>query len=462
MSTLVAPRSRAAARVNRISADLDRSSGYLLGSLSSNVLPSSSSIRRARESSLTSEHIRSRVTSDTTTSSVRMRDSSLTRGGRPNATESVRNSVVIPSSFETAKYNREQEMKEIHLNFMKQYDTTKKKLNDEPQVEDKERKSKAYQRIINDEPPRYLDEKEAKKACVSEMFMDTSKFSTKTLSAINGLDGAVLRKKDKAYNWRKEMDDYEKRTEFERDVRARNVSALHRNDPEEDHWAVNQRKSEDRKRTSRDTIERPIEKAAKKEQESEVVKSWREKREAERATEEISEPEPERQSWRDKLAEKQKQGKKQEEEEKKQKEADAVATAATVAEAKQRALAAAADATADSSAKSAEPTADGEKTAEDEDEDENGTKQLKKDVGFLFSGLEQEFEESKTARAKLRERIKKVKQDIKEADDAEATENGETVTKESEAEKDKRRAELREKFRLQREAKKKAKAEAGQ
>ena len=107
-------------------------------------------------------------------------------------------------------------------------------------------------------------------------------------------------------------------------------------------------------------------------------------------------------------------------------------------------------------------SADGEKTAEEEDEDLNGTGQLKKDVGFLFSGLEQEFEESKSARAKLRERIKKVKTAIKEADDAEATENGETITKESEEEKDKRRAELREKFRLQREAKKKAKAEAGQ
>ena len=98
----------------------------------------------------------------------------------------------------------------------------------------------------------------------------------------------------------------------------------------------------------------------------------------------------------------------------------------------------------------------------EKDEDENGTGQSKKDVGFLFSGLEQEFEESKSARAKLRERIKKVKTAIKEADDAEATENGETITKESEEEKDKRRAELREKFRLQREAKKKAKAEAGQ
>ena len=63
-------------------------------------------------------------------------------------------------------------------------------------------------------------------------------------------------------------------------------------------------------------------------------------------------------------------------------------------------------------------SADGEKTAEEEDEDLNGTRQLKKYVGFLFSGLEQEFEESKSARAKLRERIKKVKTAIKEADDS--------------------------------------------
>ena len=145
------------------------------------------------------------------------------------------------------------------------------------------------------------------------------------------------------------LSSYEKRTEFERDVRARNVSALHRKDAEEDHWTANQRKSEDRKRTSRDTIEKPIEKAAKKE---EVVKSWREKREAERATEQNSEPEPGRLSWREKLAEKQKQ----EEEEKKQKEADDADAAASAAEAKRRALAAAADATADSSTKSAEQT----------------------------------------------------------------------------------------------------------
>ena len=40
----------------------------------------------------------------------------------------------------------------------------------------------------------------------SEMFMDTNKFSTKTLSAINNLEGAVIRKKQE-YNWRKEMEE---------------------------------------------------------------------------------------------------------------------------------------------------------------------------------------------------------------------------------------------------------------
>merc|ERR1711935_1320349 len=273
------------------SVNLDRSSGYLLGNIS-NAVPASSSLRRARESSLGAM---GRSNYDSGTLTVRMRESSLTRGGRPSAADAARNSVMIPTNFETAKFNREQEMKAIHSNFMKQYNDTKAKVSDEP-VEI-ERKSKAYQRICNNEPPRYMDEYEAKKACVSEMFMDTSKFSTKTLSAINGLEGAVLRKKDKEYNWRKEMDDYEKRADYEREVRARNVTALHREEKSEDHWAT-ARKTEDRKRQSKEITEKPIEKVAKKE--SEAVKSWREKREADRAVEN-NEPEPEKKSWREKI-----------------------------------------------------------------------------------------------------------------------------------------------------------------
>ena len=104
---------------------------------------------------------------------------------------------------------------------MKNYKETNTKLNGNQ--EENERKSKAYQKIVNNAPPSYMDEREAKKQtlrwafwvnlCIvlksilfSEMFMDTSKFSTKTLSAINGLEGAVIRK-NKDYNWRKEMEE---------------------------------------------------------------------------------------------------------------------------------------------------------------------------------------------------------------------------------------------------------------
>ena len=73
---LVATRSRASERVNRVSMNLDRSSGYLLGNL--NATPTSATLRRGRDNSI-----------GTLGSGVRYRDSSLTRGGRI-AGESVR------------------------------------------------------------------------------------------------------------------------------------------------------------------------------------------------------------------------------------------------------------------------------------------------------------------------------------------------------------------------------------
>merc|ERR1711953_605947 len=200
-----------------------------------------------------------------------------------------RHSMVLPPTTETTKYSREQQIKEIHNSFMKTYKETNNKLSGKE--EETDRKSKAYQKIVNNAPPSYMDETMAKKQALSEMFMDTSKFSTKTLSAINGLEGAVIRK-NKDYNWRKEMEEYEKRTDFERDVRARNVTALHRNAPPKDEDDL-----KSRKRTTNTVIEKPIEKAAK----TDAVQSWREKREANRKAE------PERKSWREKLAEKQKE-----------------------------------------------------------------------------------------------------------------------------------------------------------
>merc|ERR1712018_394682 len=229
------------------------------------------------------------------------RDSSLTRGGSGREN---RHSMMIPPSTETAKYNRQLELKEIHDNFMKTYKETDKKINNR---EDEERKSKAYKMITNNAPPSYMDEREAKRQCVSEMFMDTNKFSTKTLSAINNLEGAVIRKKQE-YNWRKEMEDYEKRSEFERDVRARNVTALNRDTTKENTEEIAVAVSS-RKRQTDTAREIQIDKAPKQDDRpNKAVESWRKSRENARPqTVAELQPEIEKKSWRERLAEREKE-----------------------------------------------------------------------------------------------------------------------------------------------------------
>ena len=54
---------------------------------------------------------------------------------------------------ETAKYNRQNELKEIHNNFMKGFKDTNNKLSNEKTITDDqgERRSKAYAKIIGDQ-----------------------------------------------------------------------------------------------------------------------------------------------------------------------------------------------------------------------------------------------------------------------------------------------------------------------
>ncbi len=75
--------------------------------------------------------------------------------------------IPIPPTSETAKYKREQDMKEIHSSFMKSYKNTNNKLNgNDVNADDGERRSKAYQKIVSNAPPSYLDEREAKKQAI--------------------------------------------------------------------------------------------------------------------------------------------------------------------------------------------------------------------------------------------------------------------------------------------------------
>ena len=57
-------------------------------------------------------------------------------------------------------------IEEIHSSFMKTYKETNSKLHDRSKDEEGERRSKAYQKIISNAPPTYMDEVEAKRKCV--------------------------------------------------------------------------------------------------------------------------------------------------------------------------------------------------------------------------------------------------------------------------------------------------------
>merc|ERR1711997_894548 len=75
---------------------------------------------------------------------------------------------------------------------------------------------------------------------------DTGKFSTRTLSAISNLDGAVLRQKKRDpgdYQWRKDLEQYEKSSEYEREKRVRNIatSAKQRSSKDDKEGKENQR-----------------------------------------------------------------------------------------------------------------------------------------------------------------------------------------------------------------------------
>ena len=78
-------RSRAAERVNRISVNLDKSSGYLLGN-NLNATPSSAALRRNRDGSIGTL---GRANLNLDSGTVRFRDSSLNRAGRINPSDTA-------------------------------------------------------------------------------------------------------------------------------------------------------------------------------------------------------------------------------------------------------------------------------------------------------------------------------------------------------------------------------------
>ena len=55
------------------------------------------------------------------------------------------------------------------------------------------------------------------------MFTEMSRFSTRTVAAVSDLRDRSLYKSKDQYKWRKDMDEYEKSADFEKEVRIRNI-----------------------------------------------------------------------------------------------------------------------------------------------------------------------------------------------------------------------------------------------
>merc|ERR1712083_298191 len=105
---------------------------------------------------------------------------------------------------------------------------------------------------INDQPS-YASEVDYQRHNYSEMFIETGKFSTRTLSAIKNLDGAVIRQKKRDpgdYQWRQDMEQYEKSSEYEKDKRIRNITTTARNGKED---TAKKKKKKKKKSTCVDT-----------------------------------------------------------------------------------------------------------------------------------------------------------------------------------------------------------------
>jgi len=257
-------RSRASERQRNIRNDMNRASAYIMqndykNDYASNLLNTSSTLtrqnshvtRRPRDSSLGALGRPNRDSSLTRTGAY-TRESSLPRYKESHVALnnishksptslittiiSNRHSIALPSTpildnglgSETAKYQRQNELKEIHNSFMKGFKDTNNKLNGDMETEivNGEKRSKAYAKIIG-EQSNYMAEQEYQRQNYSDMFIDTGKFSTRTLSAIKNLDGTVMKKKTRnpeEYQWRKDMEQYEKSSEYEKEKRIRNVA----------------------------------------------------------------------------------------------------------------------------------------------------------------------------------------------------------------------------------------------
>eukprot|EP00094_Tigriopus_californicus_P002806 TCALIF_02706-PA protein Name:"Protein of unknown function" AED:0.34 eAED:0.34 QI:0/1/0.33/1/1/0.66/3/0/382 len=160
-----------------------------------------------------------------------------------------RRSVVLSSGLgsETAKYNREVALKEISKSFNDDFRQNQMKYHHtDPNEIEADRMNKARSKILGPSsgPTAYLDDHFERRAAVSDLFGDTQKFSSRTVAAVGNLLDRNAKKDKKDYAWRKDIEDYEKSSEFGLQQKLRSYESRNRKRREEELQQSNRRQAE--------------------------------------------------------------------------------------------------------------------------------------------------------------------------------------------------------------------------
>ncbi|XP_040576298.1 uncharacterized protein [Lepeophtheirus salmonis] len=243
-------REKAFNRTSRIHRDLNRASAYIFDSDANSL--SAYSRPSGRSSSLTRDAPRyvdpsnagyrfkdKLPTNDFHRRSIKIPIQTTSSHLSPSASSSV-STIQSPKKAynkdfnpysETARYKREQEMKDIHNDFMRSWKDQQGMGNG-----NEEKKSKSYHKIMGSTVSA-LEDRDFTRQTIGDIFKDMSKFSTKTVAALSTLDTSGANK-TKNYNWRKEIEKYESTGQLERDARIRNIEIRNKRHEDETDFKV--------------------------------------------------------------------------------------------------------------------------------------------------------------------------------------------------------------------------------
>ncbi|CAB4056155.1 unnamed protein product [Lepeophtheirus salmonis] len=207
-------REKAFNRTSRIHRDLNRASAYIFDSDANSL--SAYSRPSGRSSSLTRDAPRY---VDPSNAGYRFKDKLPTNDfHRRSIKIPIQTNIFPPLTLciFLPRYKREQEMKDIHNDFMRSW---------------KDQQDYGIDSICFGRQGFFT------RQTIGDIFKDMSKFSTKTVAALSTLDTSGANK-TKNYNWRKEIEKYESTGQLERDARIRNIEIRNKRHEDETDFKV--------------------------------------------------------------------------------------------------------------------------------------------------------------------------------------------------------------------------------